>query len=333
MMTLTYYYSTSDSDQTELIDYIKDYCAKNRWFFIDICIDDIPDLSKRFKGSTPVISTEPYLLKSPFTQIDLEIALNSAKEKHERIKEINEGNKVELLKVKNIEKLTLHFSKYYALIISLLMAIFVGVPFLAPVLAKGGYDRPADAIYRVYSVLCHQLAFRSFFIFGEQTYYPRQLALITNAATYEEETGKAATDLTFARRFIGNEQLGYKIAFCERDLAIYGSISLFALIFHFFKNRIKQWPWILWVIISLLPIALDGFSQIPGLSSGWPNWVPIRESTPFLRVVTGTLFGVGTGWYIFPLMEESMKETRNSLEQKIIILKKIIKQQKIQDNG
>jgi hypothetical protein len=80
----------------------------------------------------------------------------------------------------------------------------------------------------------------------------------------------------------------------------------------------------------MVPIALDGVSQIPSLSSGWPAWIPIRESTPLLRVITGFLFGAGTGWYMFPLMEESLKDTRVLLTRKIAILKKIEKQESLE---
>jgi uncharacterized membrane protein len=59
-----------------------------------------------------------------------------------------------------------------------------------------------------------------------------------------------------------------------------------------------------------MPIGLDGFSQLPGLAGNMPAWVPIRESTPLLRVITGALFGGTTAWYLFPLLEESMRETR-----------------------
>jgi len=59
----------------------------------------------------------------------------------------------------------------------------------------------------------------------------------------------------------------------------------------------------------MFPIALDGFSQLPGLIPGLPDIIN-RESTPFLRTLTGALFGLMTAWYLFPLIEVSMKETR-----------------------
>jgi len=36
-----------------------------------------------------------------------------------------------------------------------------------------------------------------------------------------------------------------------------------------------------------------------------------------IRMVTGILFGVTTGWYVFPLMEETMRESRAFIRQKI----------------
>jgi uncharacterized membrane protein len=167
------------------------------------------------------------------------------------------------------------------------------------------------------------LAFRSYFIYGEQPIYPRELAHIDNLLTYEQITNSEVIDLEYARDLIGNNLLGYKVAICERDVAIYGSLALFGFLFQLTRKKMKQLPWYLWFIIALIPIALDGFTQIPSLSAGWPAWVPIRESTPFLRILTGTLFGAGTGWFMYPMMEESMKETRITLHRKFAIIKKI----------
>ena len=202
------------------------------------------------------------------------------------------------------------------LLINFLVFLYVGIPFLAPLLMKVGAEMPARVIYTVYSPLCHQLAFRSFFLFGEQLYYPRELAHIDDVLTYEEVTGSQSINLIEARRFIGNERLGYKVALCQRDVAIYGAILLFGLFFSALGRRIKQIPWYLW-IAGLVPIGLDGLSQLPGLMrSIMPGWVVIRESTPMLRLITGGIFGWMTAWYLFPLIEESMLETHQMLKRK-----------------
>jgi uncharacterized membrane protein len=49
--------------------------------------------------------------------------------------------------------------------------------------------------------------------------------------------------------------------------------------------------------------------------------LPYRESTPFLRVLTGFLFGFGTAWFAFPTIEESMRETRKLFIKKFTVAK------------
>jgi uncharacterized membrane protein len=77
-------------------------------------------------------------------------------------------------------------------------------------------------------------------------------------------------------------------------------------------------------VVGLGPIGLDGFSQ---LLSQIPNTflqsiLPYRESIPLLRALTGFLFGITTAWFMFPLIEESMADTRRLLAKKFAVLKK-----------
>jgi len=61
--------------------------------------------------------------------------------------------------------------------VNVVVALFVGLPFLAPVLSAFGFDAPANAIYAWYQLVCHQWAFRSYFLFGQQPIYgPETLA-------------------------------------------------------------------------------------------------------------------------------------------------------------
>ena len=102
------------------------------------------------------------------------------------------------------------------------------------------------------------------------------------------------------------------MALCERDIAIYGAILLFGILYAVTGRRIRGLHWVAWVLIGLGPIGLDGFSQLFS-QMNWPwlaSLVPYRESTPFLRLLTGGLFGFTTAWFAFPFMEESMAETR-----------------------
>jgi uncharacterized membrane protein len=102
--------------------------------------------------------------------------------------------------------------------------------FLAPVLMKAGFTVPASWIYRVYGMMCHQLSFRSFFLFGEQFVYPRSTVEFSGLS-YGQATGLAEDDLWGARSFVGDAQVGYKVALCERDVAIYLGFIIFGLLF------------------------------------------------------------------------------------------------------
>ena len=186
--------------------------------------------------------------------------------------------------------------------------LYVGLAFLAPVLMNGGKVGSANVIYAVYGKLCHQLSYRSWFLFGDQEAYPREIANLPDLITYEEATGNDPYDIGAAFRFTGNEELGYKVAICQRDIAIYGAILLFGIIFSITGKKIPSLPIAAWFILGIVPIGLDGLSQI--ISQLPWEIIPLRESTPLLRTITGGLFGFSTAWFGYPIVEESMADTR-----------------------
>ncbi|HQC65037.1 MAG TPA: DUF2085 domain-containing protein, partial [Anaerolineaceae bacterium] len=174
------------------------------------------------------------------------------------------------------------------MLVAILLVVYLGGAVLAPVLMKAGHTTQARRVYRAYQPACHQLAYRSFFLYGEQAVYPRDLAGVKGLKSYEAVTGLSAEDIESAKNFIGNEQLGYKTALCQRDLAIFGSILLFIIVYAIFEKRIKPLPWWLWILLAVVPIGLDGFWQVLSqLDIAFLAWLPARESTPFLRVLTG----------------------------------------------
>jgi uncharacterized membrane protein len=217
------------------------------------------------------------------------------------------------------DRFSLWLARHYMAMFNLLVFIYVGLPFLAPVLLKSGAELPARVIYKAYGFVCHQLAYRSFFLFGEQPYYPRQAAQVGGALTFNQATGLSEgtsfKDIQAAEGFVGNLDLGYKVALCERDVAIYGGILLFGLVFVLTGRRIPVLPWYLWVLIGLVPIGLDGTSQL--ISQLPVHILPFRESTPDMRVLTGALFGIATAWFGYPMVEESMIDTRRVMEAKL----------------
>jgi uncharacterized membrane protein len=198
------------------------------------------------------------------------------------------------------------FFRHWLSIIVGILLLYSLLPFVAPVLMKAGFTNAAQYIYQPYKLMCHTYAFRSFFLFGEQVVYPRG----NGDGEFERATGfkDDPTGLLQARDFQGNEQMGYKVALCERDIAIYLSMAISGIAFAFVRGRARPLPWLLFVLIGIVPIGLDGFSQ---LFSQWPlNFLPFRESTWYLRVITGSLFGFSVAWLVFPLIEETMRGMR-----------------------
>ncbi len=293
---------------------------------VEVDIESDPSLHERYALEIPVVEIGPYRLKAPITLQELTVALGAARDRHEQLSRLgDEAYQARLERGQKItwgDRFSFWLSRHYLALLNLVVLIYVGLPFLAPVLMKSGATAPANVIYTAYSPLCHQLSFRSWFLFGQQAYYPRAAAGIEGVQTFDQALGiEDSADADFflqARRFRGNETLGYKVALCERDVAIYGAMVIFGLLYALTGRRIRPLHWSVWILAGWGPIGLDGFSQLfsqmnlPLLSAV----LPYRESTPLLRTLTGFLFGFTTAWFAYPYIEETMRETRQILLKK-----------------
>jgi len=328
MVTVTLYRKSDSQGCDEVLLFLKELQADYPHQLAVVDADQI-EMDQHVEARTqfPYIKIGPYVIHAPFRKMDLQIALGASIDRAKHLENVGDRTYHQRITrghtISKTDRFSYWLSKHLMLLVNLGIFLYAGLPFLAPVLMKIDLVAPARVIYAMYSPLCHQLGFRSWFLFGEQFYYPRDLAHIPGVKTFEEETGITSKDIFEARAFIGNEKMGYKVALCERDTAIYGSMLLFGLIFALTGKKIKPIRWYFWLAFGLMPIALDGFSQLPGLAGGLPAWVLLRESTPLLRVVTGALFGGTTAWYLYPLLEESMHETRTLLGAKMAIADQI----------
>ncbi|GAB4579429.1 MAG: hypothetical protein Fur0022_21670 [Anaerolineales bacterium] len=294
---------------------------------VEVDIDTDASLKERYGNSIPVVEVGPYRRSAPISRQDLAVTLGAARDRVTQLDKLKDPlyearkNNPRRQEITRADRITFWLSDNYIWVFNLVIFIYLALPFLAPVLMKVGATTPANLIYRSYGFVCHQLGYRSWFLFGEQPYYPRELAGLDEVLSFSEASGLSEggtnADLFSARSFIGNEQMGYKVAFCQRDVAIYAALLAFGLLFALTKRRIPPLPAILWLIIGLGPIGLDGFSQLlsqPPLGDfALFSWLPLRESTPFLRTLTGAIFGFTTGWFGYPMVEETMQDTRRSL--------------------
>ncbi len=184
------------------------------------------------------------------------------------------------------------FGRHWLALVNLALFLYLAVPFLAPLFMLAGLPGLAQVIYGVYYPLCHQLPYRSFFIGGANPVYNYADLWPLLDQSFPPESH---------RWFIGNQTLGYKIALCQRDLAIYGAMLLAGLIFALVRRRYRPPDWRLTLVITVLltvPMAVDGLTQLVGL----------RESVWQLRLLTGGLFGLAWVWLLYPYIEAGARQ-------------------------
>lgn len=168
--------------------------------------------------------------------------------------------------------------RHWLLTLNAAVAAFLTGAFAAPVLAAAGWSAAAGVLYAAYHFACHQWAFRSFFLFG-----PQSISVYSR-----DQLGALGVD-PFG--FTGATDLGWKMAFCERDLAIYVGLLVVGLLYA--RRRYLRPAGFGLYAVLILPMALDGFTQL----FGW------RESTWQLRVVTGLAFGLASAWLVLPRLD------------------------------
>jgi uncharacterized membrane protein len=227
-----------------------------------------------------------------------------------------------------LNRWTMWSSRHYLRLMLIAVAIFVGLPFAAPVFMHLGLEGPGNVIYSMYGGLCHQFAFRSWFLFGEQSAYPRAEAHLPGLQPYENylpqveqalagqlNTSNLALELN-SKAFLGNPEMGYKIAICQRDVGIYIGLFMGGLIYAipYVRKRLRPVPILLYIFLGLGPIGLDGFSQLLS-NPPFELWSP-RESTPVFRMATGLLFGLMNAWLAYPYLEASARDVIREIEAK-----------------
>jgi uncharacterized membrane protein len=299
---------------------------------VEVDIEQDDALQRMYLTEIPVVEVGPYRIKAPFDLQKLTMTLGAASDRRDQLEQL--GGDVYAARVKRGQEISMAdramfwISKHYLALMNVIILIYVGLPFLAPVLMEAEASTPARLVYAIYSPLCHQFGFRSFYLFGEQAYYPLREAGLPGVLDFEKATGISGLhdpndySRLVARQYVGNETIGFKVALCERDVAIYGAILFFGLLFGLTGRRFPQLHWLVWILLGLGPVGLDGFSQLFS-QFDWnflATWLPYRESTPFLRVLTGSMFGFFTAWFAYPNIEESMRETRQFFLKKFAVV-------------
>ena len=140
------------------------------------------------------------------------------------------------------------------------------------------------------------------------------------------------------RQFVGNDSMGWKVAWSDRMVSMYGGVFLGSLIFWPLRKRLRPLP--LWAFaLLILPMAVDGgthmISDIAGLGDGFRDsnaWLAALTGNIFpaafyagdalgsfnswMRLITGLLFGLAIVWLAYPALEEWMAEIADEIEMK-----------------
>lgn len=209
-------------------------------------------------------------------------------------------------------------SKHWFVTFLIIYGIWVWLPFLAPILMKIGLTTAGNIVYFIYSFFCHQLPERSLFFFGEKTMY--SLAEIQSA-------WQNTANPMILRKFIGNETMGWKIAWSDRMISFYTSVWLFALAWWPLRRQVKPLSWWMFAVL-LLPMIIDGsthaVSDLAGIGLGFrdtnqwlvavtKNALPaafyagdaLGSFNSWARLISGLLAGLGIVWLAFPYIYQS----------------------------
>lgn len=224
---------------------------------------------------------------------------------------------------------------HWVLIFFVLFGVVNILPFAAPVLMYLGWTGPARLIYTIYGPMCHQMPQRSFFMFGQQSMY--NLADLPLSLT-----GNATSDMLTLRSFLGNSDFGWKVAWSDRMVYMYGSVLLAGAVFGVLKHRRLIRPLGLPIFALLLaPITIDGATHLlsdfnGGLAAGFryhnqwlvnltgnilPTWFYVGDVfgsfNSWMRLISGLTFGLGCVWLAFPYLDRAISETPAALRTKL----------------
>lgn len=228
-----------------------------------------------------------------------------------------------------VNRFALWISRHWLAVFIVVYGVWVLAPFLAPVLMGMGAQGPANAIYLTYSFFCHQLPERSLFFFGSKPMY----------SLNEIKAVWPLDGFAGLRQFVGSPEFGYKVAWSDRMISFYGSVWVGAILFGLFRTRVRPLSPVLWLLLGILPVFLDGATHfindaVAGVSgvgfrdtNAWlqfltgntlPAWFYMGDAfgsfNSDMRWITGFLFGLTTVWFLFPFIEASMRDMKNEIK-------------------
>jgi uncharacterized membrane protein len=202
-------------------------------------------------------------------------------------------------------KFSLFLSRHWLAFANTFFFLYAGLPFAAPLLLANGQTGVANGIYWVYHNLCHLLPSRAYFVAGEQVCLCHRCLAI------------------YASIFLGGIIFGF-VRYTLKPLppkwyllflmpmALDGGMGLASELLQFipiialwivgllvvglvggllYQQKLLNWQ--LAVVLACIPLALL-----------YLTFIGPHQSNIYLRHITGFLFGIGTVWVAYPLLQE-----------------------------
>jgi len=207
-----------------------------------------------------------------------------------------------------MNRLARWLAAHWLAVVNTFFFTYAGLPILAPVLLAAGFTGTANAIYQTYNMVCHQLPTRTYFIFGEQ------VAMCERCLAIYGTLFVGGLAFNFAR--YKALPLRWYILFAL-PMALDGGSAFVSEL----AQVIPLWLfWLLWtVIVAVATVILHkqhgyvwqmGVVFLGGyLALAYLQFAGPRISNWTLRTLTGTIFGVGTVLFAYPILQESFRET------------------------
>ncbi len=159
----------------------------------------------------------PYFLAGPYQFVhpsSARISKSQCGAALDRHKQLLESNNKEYIRRKErgknysqSDRTTLWITDHYMFIINTLLFLYVFTPIFSANIHVYGLEPAAKAVYTVYKPLCHQFAFRSWFLFGEQPVYPLASAPLSYQIKYEDLVGHTHIEPLEARNYNGYREI------------------------------------------------------------------------------------------------------------------------------
>lgn len=204
------------------------------------------------------------------------------------------------------------------------LAIFNILPFLAPVFMKLGWQMPANAIYFLYQAFCHQMAQRSFFLFGPEGFQMYSISQLP----IDVSTLNTGQQMLALRQYVGNADIGWKVAWSDRMVYMYMTPLLVAIGYAWLRQHKEIKPLsLIGFGLLLLPMLIDGgthwVSDFSGIGQGFRytnEWLVVLTNhqlpasfyiddtfgsfNSLMRLFSGVTFGLAIGGLMFPYLDQ-----------------------------